>query len=451
MVEVEFEVADDLRSVAGRETVTFTPDLPVCELVFRAWPNKPGTARTGNSLVVTGARVDGAAATPQVEAAGAPDGLPGTLVRVPLASCADAGDGITAELTFSLVLGPGTDERVGVALEEEMAWFATAFPLLAWERGRGWAVDDAVDVVGEMATSETFELRSLEVEAPSRYQVLGTGAAGAVRADPEAGTTVHRFTAPAVRDIAVTVGRMRTLSRDVDGVRLHLGGPSAGSQVPLQEWADSTEGSMRRLTWLLGGPFPYSDLWISVLPHVTDGVEFTGAIQYGDGQPIPPGLVSHEVAHMWFYGLVGNNQARDPWLDEAFASYAQRIADGRASPRFDATITDDVALRVGRPMSSWEGYDPNADSAQYASASRAYVRGVYVAGGSALLEARRRSGTREFDAALRAYLRDNAHEIADPADVRAAFAGLPAAVAVLEDAGALPRGSRAPRSGAVPQ
>ena len=34
-------------------------------------------------------------------------------------------------------------------------------------------------------------------------------------------------------------------------------------------------------------------------------------------------LVVHEVAHMWFYGMVGNSQFRDPWLDEAFASFAE--------------------------------------------------------------------------------------------------------------------------------
>ena len=32
--------------------------------------------------------------------------------------------------------------------------------------------------------------------------------------------------------------------------------------------------------------------------------------------------VAHEVAHQWFYNLVGNDQADEPWLDEALAQYA---------------------------------------------------------------------------------------------------------------------------------
>lgn len=428
VVDLAFDVAEDLRSATGEETVTFTPDLAVCALVFRAWPNKPGTARTGNSLVVNAARVDGVDAVPRDLPAGAPSGRPGTLVEVPLSPCVDAGTEVTAELDFTLTLGPRTDERVGVAPDEEIAWFATAFPLLAWERGRGWATEPAVAVVGEMATSETFELRSLAVTAPSRYQVLGTGTADDATEDSGSDTTVHSFSAPAVRDVSVTVGDLDVIEREVDGVRLHVGGQAGGSREPLEAWADQTEESMRRLVELLG-PFPYDDLWVSVLPGVTDGVEFTGAIQLGDAARVPPGLVSHEVAHMWFYGLVGNNQARDPWLDEAFSSYAQRIADGQETARQDERIAASVSGRVGRPMSFWAGYrDP----------SEAYVAGVYTAGGAALLEARRQGGEAAFDEAVRAYVGSSAHRVAVPSDLAAALAGLPESVEVLVAAGALP-------------
>ena len=32
--------------------------------------------------------------------------------------------------------------------------------------------------------------------------------------------------------------------------------------------------------------------------------------------------VVHEVAHQWFYNLIGNDQVLYPWLDEALAQYA---------------------------------------------------------------------------------------------------------------------------------
>src|SRR5699024_5251310 len=33
--------------------------------------------------------------------------------------------------------------------------------------------------------------------------------------------------------------------------------------------------------------------------------------------------VIHEVAHQWWYGVVGNNQIEEPWLDESFAMYSE--------------------------------------------------------------------------------------------------------------------------------
>ena len=102
-----------LGSASGTERITFTPDLEVCELVFRAWPNKPDNAQTGSLLEVTSVRLEGKPIRPVVSSAGAPSGAPGTLVEVPLPACVPAGTAVKAELDFELKLGTGTDERVG--------------------------------------------------------------------------------------------------------------------------------------------------------------------------------------------------------------------------------------------------------------------------------------------------------------------------------------------------
>ncbi len=36
-------------------------------------------------------------------------------------------------------------------------------------------------------------------------------------------------------------------------------------------------------------------------------------------------IIPHEIAHQWFFSLVGNNQAMEPWLDEALATYAEAL------------------------------------------------------------------------------------------------------------------------------
>jgi aminopeptidase N len=36
-------------------------------------------------------------------------------------------------------------------------------------------------------------------------------------------------------------------------------------------------------------------------------------------------IAAHETAHQWFYAMVGNDQAIEPWLDEALCTYQERI------------------------------------------------------------------------------------------------------------------------------
>jgi hypothetical protein len=278
-----------------------------------------------------------------------------------------------------------------------------------------------------MAVSEDFRLASLEVTAPSAYQVMGTGTAVGTRQGADAGTTVHRFTAAAVRDVTVTVGRLNVAGRTIDGVHVHVAA-ARGTGTDLAAWTDEIAASQKELVRLLG-PLPYPDLWVTVVPSQSSGIEFPGAIQFGAVNPdARRPLVAHELAHMWFYGLVGNDQGRDPWLDESFATYAQLVTAG-GDTRAYADIPADERRDVGRPMTYWT---------QFRHPSTTYYDTVYNVGAAALLQARKRAGADAFDAAVREYLRRNAHSVATPQDVTAAFADLPAALTVLRQVGALP-------------
>jgi hypothetical protein len=173
------------------------------------------------------------------------------------------------------------------------------------------------------------------------------------------------------------------------------------------------------------GPFPYEALSVPVIPDVNGGIEFPGLYYLGHNQL--DATPSHELAHEWFYGLIGDDQARDPWLDEAFATYAEALARGTSSAYRSAAIPSSGLHRTGRPMTFW---DPKGE--------RTYYRSVYVQGAAALLRARQAVGAARFDAAIRCYVRANAHRVARPQDLARALSGLPAAVAILRRAGALP-------------
>ncbi len=429
VVDLSFTVAEDLRSATGREVVRFTPDRRVCELVFRLWPNGPTLAEAGASMSVGTVSVGGRTLPSTQEPGGAPAGQPGTILVTKLPACVAPGTAVTAELAFQVKLPARADGRIGYDADDEIAWLGTAYPLLAWQNGVGWTKDPAVPVIGESTTSETFQLRTLRVTAPSRYDVAGVGEETGSAPGSAAGTTVHSFMADAVRDVTVTVGKIDLTSFEASGTNVTVALPKSGSRGDADVWRAQLTDALARLAGTFG-PVPYPELWISILPDVTEGIEYPGAVQFGDVSPRRERwLILHELAHQWFYGLVGNNQGLHPWLDESFATYAQEVVFPTDLASSDPGEWLGVDGAVGESMAQWDARRRSTN---------AYVATVYRGGGRALLEARQAAGAEPFDEAIREYLKTNAHRIATPADLDAALEPVPEARRVLQEAGALP-------------
>jgi Peptidase family M1 domain len=78
-------------------------------------------------------------------------------------------------------------------------------------------------------------------------------------------------------------------------------------------------------------PYPHDSLSV-VEADFLDGMEFDGLIflshafydyYTGDEKSNLTIIAAHEVAHQWWYGLIGNDQAEEPWLDEALSTYSE--------------------------------------------------------------------------------------------------------------------------------
>jgi Peptidase family M1 domain len=424
VVDLRFDASAGLETIRGTERVRFVAEQRVCELVFRLWANKPALVSGGTELTVDRVRVGARPVEPIFRAAGAPASTPGSLMTVPI-PCLAPGGSVEATVDFHFTLGSEVSERMGRG--DDIAWFATAFPLLGWQRDRGWATNPVVRQFGEMVSSEEFRLRRLDVVVPESYEVLGTGRSLGRLPGPRPGTAVERFEAESVRDVAVTVGELEIVEHDTGEVRIRVGGPATGTATSLDDWLGGQTDAIAELEEFLG-EFPYPDLWVSILPDGPSGIEFPGAIQYGDiGSTAPylQNLIVHETAHMWFYGLVGNNQGTDPWLDESWATYAEvRVA---GPPPFDVPIPDVVEDRVGESM-VWYS-QPHTVSH--------YGEGVYLQGGQMLHEALETVDPDVADALLLNYVNANSHTIATPEDVAEAFGPAPSIVAVMREYGAV--------------
>jgi hypothetical protein len=394
------DVRPDENLVVGTTDVRFTPDLATDRLVFRLWPNGPRTTAGGAKLDVTGVRVGAHAADSRRPNA--------TTLEVPVALA--AGQSVEASVAWRLTLPGPLDDRL--SRDGDAIRLGSFFPILAWERGVGWAQEPATSGFAESSTPVTADWVA-SVTVPAGLEVLATGV-------PDGN---GRWTATAAPDFAMSVGRFTKAAATVnapDPVQVTVGVHAGIAESP-QAYLDRVSASLRDFSTRFGA-YPWPTLSFAITPELPGGIEYPMHVMQGPrtiGRTTP-----HEVAHQWFYGLVNSNQGRDPWLDEGLASWAEARFENELKQMTTRSIPSGGRGRVGQPMSYWEGRQS------------IYYRSVYVQGAQVMAAL----GPPDLvDCALRVYVARNAHRVARPGDLlRAAQAVFPDAAATFARYGIKP-------------
>jgi Peptidase family M1 domain len=188
-------------------------------------------------------------------------------------------------------------------------------PVLAVEDDRGLHSEPYAQV------GESFYSLGARWDAVLRLpQRMRAATTGAVLSEITAGgERTLRVSSGQARDFALAVGRFRVVEAPEGAVNIRVFAP------PRALRARRTLGAARRAVRLLGrrvGPYDSTELDVVLMPRLFDmgaaGMEYPELVY---SVPVPE-VVTHEVAHQWWYGLVGNNQYREPWLDESFAQYS---------------------------------------------------------------------------------------------------------------------------------
>jgi aminopeptidase N len=218
-----------------------------------------------------------------------------------------------------------------LAYLDDVLALAHFYPMVAVYDDEGWNSEPPAEG-GDVTYSDTsFYLA--RITAPSDVVVV---AGGVEIGREEAGDSqALTFAAGPMRDFYLAASDRLTAVSDVVGqTNIHSYAPpelAEGAEAALQNASNALQVFSDRF-----GPYPFTELDIVSTSTLALGIEYPGIIaitlrEYDLAGNISPGLpnsvlmestVAHEVAHQWFYSLVGNDQLDEPWLDEALAQYA---------------------------------------------------------------------------------------------------------------------------------
>lgn len=334
---ITVEVDYDQLSYSGSQEVDFTntEDVPLDALYFRLLPNG-GKAYGGGSLSVDQAQVDGQPVTTE-------QSDDGTILVVPLPQPLEPGAQARVSLGFGGTVprdfgsqGGGYGPRdvggqgVGYGIynfTDGVLSLASWYPILAVYNDEGWNLD-SVSAIGDSVFSD-IAFYTVNLTVPQDLVVVTTGMPTAQT--DEGDLTHYQIASGPVRDFYMIMSPDFEVASGMAGETTvnsyYLPGFEAGGQLVLDVAIDSLEIFNERI-----GLYPYKELDVVAAPmRYAAGVEYPGLVLIGDflyediSNPFFSLTVAHEVAHQWWYNVVGNDVFDSPWLDEGLTTYTSTL------------------------------------------------------------------------------------------------------------------------------
>lgn len=263
----------------------------------------------------------------------------------------------------------------------------------------------------------------MTLSAPEGYTVISTGSE--VRSSDGTWT----LKADNVRDFAVIAGnafeKLTAKAGDITINSWYYSGRDLDKkqgEISLRAAVDAVNAFVR--AW---GEYPYDTLDVVQAPYNAGGMEYPGLVRIADGYAdLIKGQgdeslrldVAHEVAHEWFYAVVGNDQYREAWLDESFAVYGEfvyQLSVGESEESVQSRVDSlDCAIKQKYIDLSYNEYID-----EYTGNS--YINAVYKIGPVFLWKLRQTMGQESFDAFIRSWYEEHMFGEVTTADFRSAI------------------------------
>ena len=136
---------------------------------------------------------------------------------------------------------------------------------------------------------------------------------------------ITKVSAKAVRDFAIVLSdKFKTISTKVNNTTVnYYYYNDQNSELSLQTAVDSLNTFNDMI-----GKYPYQNLSVVESNFVHGGMEYPNLVMISDNlekYEDYQNTIIHEIAHQWWYGMVGNNEYDYGWLDEGLTEYTTAL------------------------------------------------------------------------------------------------------------------------------
>ncbi len=194
------------------------------------------------------------------------------------------------------------------------------YPIVAVIDETGWNLEPYYPI-GDPFYSEVSNYRVTFI-MPQTYVVASTG--DLIKKENIDGKYKWTLEAKKVRDFAVVAStKYKVLENNVDDIKIrsyYFNNDSA--ELSLNVAKDAIKVFSESF-----GKYPYKHFSVAAADFFIGGMEYPKLVYidetlYRGNYQMLEYVIAHETAHQWWYGLVGNNEVKEAWLDEALTEYS---------------------------------------------------------------------------------------------------------------------------------
>ena len=351
--DITLRVDPGTRQIEGTARIHFInrSDRPLNDLFLRLYPN---LQQLGGEM-----RLTGVVTLPERYATGMGFILDDTAARITLTEPLPPGESIDLEIGY-LIQAPVKEGYVLFGESEGILSLPYSYPMLAAQTGDAanpWRLEIPPQH-GDIAITDPA-LYTITATVPSDITLAASGTEIA-STESTPGWVDHVFVTGPVREWAMIMSPDFQVKKGVvDGTRLN------SYYLPQDETAGlaayNQAAAALRVYNRMFAPYPYTELDIVEAPtrHLGmeyPGLNYIGLVTYRDKSYSQEQLVAHEVSHQWWYGLVGSEPFRYPWLDEGLAEHSSLLY----LEQFRGANSADNLRNIWETSSDWaaaNGYD----------------------------------------------------------------------------------------------